>query len=229
MNGIKLQFRRMTLQDIEQVMQVEREVYQFPWTEQIFSDCIRVGYQCWLGLSQQQIIGHAVISVVADESHMLNLSIARAHQRKGYGLQFVHFLVETHRPIDLVIVMLGTNDLKATFGVSAYDIGKATSRLLRCIAGSTSGPDQAAPTVLLVSPVPITETGWLAEMFRGGRAKSLELASYLRGVAGKNGLAFVDAAQLAEIDPVDGIHLSAEAHRSIGLALAEKIRSGEVI
>ena len=139
------------------------------------------------------------------------------------GLTVLPALLETHRPIDLVIVMLGTNDLKATFGVSAYDIGKATSRLLRCIAGSTSGPDQAAPTVLLVSPVPITETGWLAGMFRGGRAKSLELASYLRGVAGKNGLAFVDAAALAGVDPVDGIHLSAEAHKSIGRALAKEV------
>ena len=54
---------------------------------------MRVGYQCWIALSQQEMVGHAVISVVADESHMLNLSIAQAHQRKGYGRQFVHFLV----------------------------------------------------------------------------------------------------------------------------------------
>ena len=145
------------------------------------------------------------------------------------GLTVLPALLETHRPIDLVILMLGTNDLKATFGVSAYDIGKATTRLLRCISGSTSGPGQAAPGVLLVSPVPILETGWLAEMFRGGRIKSQELAGYLKGIAEKEGLSFVDAAEQAEVDPVDGIHLSAEAHRNIGLALAERIRSGEVI
>jgi len=97
MNEPRLCFRRMTLQDLEQVMQVEREVYQFPWTERIFSDCIRVGYHCWLALCQQQVVGHAVISVVADESHMLNLSIARAQQGKGYGRQFVQFLVDEAR------------------------------------------------------------------------------------------------------------------------------------
>ena len=92
-----LWFRRMTPDDLEQVMRVEREVYEFPWTEQIFRDCIRVGYFCWLALHEQTVIGHAVISVVADESHMLNLSIARAHQRKGYGRQFVEFLVNEAR------------------------------------------------------------------------------------------------------------------------------------
>ena len=97
MDDTGLWFRRMTLQDLEQVMLVEREVYQFPWTERIFSDCIRVGYHCWLALLQQQVVGHAVISVVADESHMLNLSIAGAHQGKGYGRQFVHFLVNEAR------------------------------------------------------------------------------------------------------------------------------------
>jgi ribosomal-protein-alanine N-acetyltransferase len=93
MNDAVLWFRRMTLDDLDQVMRVEREVYQFPWTERIFSDCIRVGYYCWLAFHGHTTVGHAVISVVADESHMLNLSIARAHQRKGYGRQFVEFLV----------------------------------------------------------------------------------------------------------------------------------------
>lgn len=93
MSDERLEYRRMTLDDLDQVMRVEREVYQFPWTERIFSDCIRVGYQCWLAALRQQVIGHAVISIVADESHMLNLSIAASHQRKGYGRQFVDFLV----------------------------------------------------------------------------------------------------------------------------------------
>jgi len=97
MNDAVLRFRRMTLDDIEQVMKVENEVYEFPWSEGIFSDCIRVGYYCWIALQQQTVVGHAVISIVADESHMLNLSIARSHQRKGYGRQFIEFLVNEAR------------------------------------------------------------------------------------------------------------------------------------
>jgi ribosomal-protein-alanine N-acetyltransferase len=97
MTDSPLRFRRMTLDDLEQVMKVERDVYEFPWSEQIFSDCIRVGYYCWIGLQQQTVIGHAVISVAGDESHMLNLSISSSHQSKGYGREFVNFLVNEAR------------------------------------------------------------------------------------------------------------------------------------
>jgi len=83
----------MTLADVARVMEIEQEVYQFPWTDRIFSDCIRVGYHCWLALKGNEVIGHAVISVTAGESHMLNLSIAVRHQRKGYGSQFIEFLL----------------------------------------------------------------------------------------------------------------------------------------
>ena len=89
-----LWFRRMTLGDVERVMKVEHQVYEFPWTEKIFSDCIRVGYYCWLALQRQNIVGHAVISVSAGESHMLNLSIAREYQRRGFGKQFIEFLIQ---------------------------------------------------------------------------------------------------------------------------------------
>ena len=53
MSDPELWFRRMSLGDIERVMKVELEVYEFPWTDKIFSDCIRVGYSCWLALQQQ--------------------------------------------------------------------------------------------------------------------------------------------------------------------------------
>ncbi len=101
-----LGFRRMQLEDVEQVMMVEHEVYEFPWTERIFSDCIRVGYQCWLAQQQLSIVGHAVISVTAGESHMLNLSIAKQYQRKGFGRQFIEFLVEEARQKDAQTMLL---------------------------------------------------------------------------------------------------------------------------
>jgi len=106
MSDTRLSFRRMLLSDIDRVMKVEREVYEFPWTERIFSDCIRVGYLCWLALRGQDIVGHAIISVVAGESHMLNLSIAREHQRRGYGRQFIEFLVEEARARDAQTMLL---------------------------------------------------------------------------------------------------------------------------
>jgi len=94
MSDLDLWFRPMTLGDVERVMKVEKEVYEYPWTDRIFSDCIRVGYYCWLALQRQNIVGHAVISVTAGESHMLNLSIATEYQRRGFGRQFIEFLIK---------------------------------------------------------------------------------------------------------------------------------------
>ena len=93
MNAQQTRYRRMTLGDVDRVMLVEREVYRFPWTDRIFRDCIRVGYQCWLALHAHELLGHAVLSVAAGESHILNLSIAERHQGNGHGKRFIGFLL----------------------------------------------------------------------------------------------------------------------------------------
>ena len=115
-----LSFRRMTLADVKQVMTIEREVYEFPWTERIFSDCIRVGYQCWMTSLKQRIVGHAVISVTAGESHILNLSIGREHQRQGFGRQFIEFLVDQARAQDAQTMLLEVRPSN-TAAISCYN------------------------------------------------------------------------------------------------------------
>ncbi len=148
--------------------------------------------------------------------------------------------LNSHRPLDLVIVMLGTNDLKARFGLGPADIAEGCYRIAREIRVSDTGPwgggdgtgeDMpadplgVAPAVLLVCPPPITETGWLAEMFAGGAAKSRVLAPRFRAVAEAEGAAFLDAGAVATVDPRDGIHLDDAAHRAIGRAVAAALRA----
>jgi len=139
------------------------------------------------------------------------------------GLTILPALLESHRPVDLVTIMLGTNDLKQRFSVTPQDIARALERLARLVLASEAGPEGRAPKVMLIAPVPIEETGLLAEMFSGGRAKSLELADRIGAVAAGLGLPFLDTAPLARVDPVDGIHLTPDGHRAIGLAVAARI------
>lgn len=103
---IKLQFSPMTLEDVPRVMETEKSVYPYPWTDGIFRDCIRVGYQCWLAYEDGRLIGHAVASIAANESHLLNLSIAADDQGKGYGKQFVEFLVDIVRQRGALSILL---------------------------------------------------------------------------------------------------------------------------
>jgi ribosomal-protein-alanine N-acetyltransferase len=101
-------------------MKIEREVYEFPWTDSIFRDCIRVGYQCWMALEQQNVVGHAVISVTAGESHILNLSIGKQHQRRGFGRQFIEFLVDEARARDAQTMLLEVRPSN-TAAISCYN------------------------------------------------------------------------------------------------------------
>ncbi len=106
MKNAELSFRRMEMDDIDEVMQVETRVYTYPWTEGIFRDCIRVGYDCWLAVVENSIVAHAVISVAAGESHILNISVSEDHQGRGIGKQFIEYLVDIARTKQASMIML---------------------------------------------------------------------------------------------------------------------------
>jgi len=139
------------------------------------------------------------------------------------GLRALPILLESHRPIDLVIVMLGTNDLKARFSVPVSDIAIGIERLVMEILRSDAGPKSQPPKVLVAAPVPIIETGFLGQMFAGGTAKSHDLPNHLRDLAKRRRVGFVDLGEVAEVDPVDGIHLGAKAQAAIGAAMTEAV------
>ena len=101
-----LSYRPMTLDDVAYVLTVENEVYPYPWTERILQDCIRVGYDCWLSLEKDTIVGHAVVSVAAGESHLLNLSVSSKHQGKGVGKAFINFLIDIVRSKNATVMLL---------------------------------------------------------------------------------------------------------------------------
>lgn len=140
------------------------------------------------------------------------------------GLRILPALLESHRPLDLVIVMLGTNDLKARFSVPASDIAIGLERLVAAIRQSDAGPEGAAPGVLLAAPVPVEEVGFLGDMFAGGAAKSRALPPLLADVAARQNVGFINLAPVAQVDPVDGIHLSAKAQAAIGAAMAGAVQ-----
>lgn len=79
--------RGMVEADLDGVMEVERAAYQFPWSRNIFRDCIRVGYGCRVLLENQHINGYGIVSVAAAEGHILNLCVRP--NRQGQGLSRV--------------------------------------------------------------------------------------------------------------------------------------------
>lgn len=140
------------------------------------------------------------------------------------GLTVLPALLETHRPVDAVLLMLGTNDLKERFSVNAMDIALSLERLVRVIRASAAGPSGAAPGVLVVAPPPIEEVSCLAEMFAGGAAKSRQLGPRIAAMAERNGLPWLDAGAMIKVSPIDGIHYGPEANPVLAEAFAAAIR-----
>lgn len=141
------------------------------------------------------------------------------------GLRALKVLLESHRPIDLVLVMLGTNDTKARFGQSAADIALGVQRLALEIGQSDCGPEGQPPNVMLLAPVRLLETGIFVDIFAGAAEKSAALPKRLKKVAQRLDFGFVDVNDVAQVDPVDGIHLDAANHAKIGAHVAAAVTS----
>lgn len=139
------------------------------------------------------------------------------------GLAFLPPALLTHMPLDLVILMLGTNDLKRRFDLSPQQIAEGAGRLVDAVRASGAGPGEAAPAVLLVCPAPLAGRGLRGDEFAGGAEKSVELAAHYRAVATDRDCAFVDAGEHIRSSDVDGIHLDGTAHRELGHAIADRV------
>jgi lysophospholipase L1-like esterase len=146
---------------------------------------------------------------------------------EGYknGQTYLIPCLESHRPLDLVILMLGTNDLKQRFSLSAYDIAEGVRVLVRIVQSSQAGPDGHAPRVLLLAPPPTATLTDFAEMFEGAERKSQKFSIHYSRVAREMGCAFLDTSTIIVTSPLDGIHLEANEHRKLGQALALKVKA----
>jgi [ribosomal protein S18]-alanine N-acetyltransferase len=101
-----VRFRPMTLADVAGVVAVERASYQFPWSEGVFRDCIRVGYLCRVVESVGEVAGYGIMSYGAGEAHILNVCIRMDLRGAGVGRRLMDFLLERARSAQMEDVFL---------------------------------------------------------------------------------------------------------------------------
>jgi lysophospholipase L1-like esterase len=139
------------------------------------------------------------------------------------GKTYLYACLESHAPIDLVAVMLGTNDLKHRFGLSAWDIAASAGTLVDIIQASTFGVNGTAPCVLLICPPPVARLTLFADMFEGAAEKSRQLAGCYAAIAKDRQCNFLDAGQIVVSSDRDGIHLEADQQQKLGRSVAERV------
>jgi lysophospholipase L1-like esterase len=140
------------------------------------------------------------------------------------GLASLRPCIDSHQPLDLIVIMLGTNDLKRRFDLSASDIAQSAAALAAMTWRFAHGPDGSHAEVLLVAPPAVTTLTEFDQMFEGAREKSRQFSRYYRLAAGWHHLPFFDAGSVIVSSENDGIHFDADEHRKLGEALADEVR-----
>jgi lysophospholipase L1-like esterase len=140
------------------------------------------------------------------------------------GKEYLIPCLATHQPLDLVIIMLGTNDLKKRFSAAAGDIAAGAGILVDIINKSGSGRNLKAPKVLLLVPPPLGKLTDLKEMFEGGQEKSLKFSKHFKAVAEMYVCELFDSSTVIKSSDIDGIHLEKNAHQKLGKAVAKQVK-----
>ncbi|MDL2398604.1 SGNH/GDSL hydrolase family protein [Rhizobium mayense] len=142
------------------------------------------------------------------------------------GVKVLPTILQTHAPLDLVIIMLGTNDMKPVIAGSAFAALQGVSRLIQLVRSHTWGFEYDVPDILIVAPPPISETAnaAFAAHFLGAVKESAKLATLYRDLADELGCGFFDAGTVAVTTPLDGVHLDAENTRALGRGLEPIVR-----
>lgn len=144
------------------------------------------------------------------------------------GSAYLPSAIASHLPLDLVIVLLGTNDTKSYFRRTPYEIAMGMGKLVGQIltGGGGIGTPYPAPKALVVAPPALTEMPhpYFQGMFDGGVEKSRQIARQYRDMADFMKVDFLSAGDFVTTDGCDGIHFTAQNNRDLGMAIADKVK-----
>ena len=146
------------------------------------------------------------------------------------GLSYLPVSLQTHAPLDAVIIDLGTNDLFIP-GVNAHHAGHGALKLAEVVLSSDAGPDGGVPKVLVVVPPPFAQLpAWDANESPDAERESQRMSQAFVNAAvayaewqGMD-VPLLDLREHVSSSPLDGIHLEADDHRAIGIAIAARLR-----
>jgi lysophospholipase L1-like esterase len=138
------------------------------------------------------------------------------------GLLGLEQVMEMHSPLDLVILMLGTNDLQFCHPHNnAWAAAQGVATLVNAIRRAPIEPGMPVATVLIVSPPPVTRpTGAMVNKFGGAEIRGRGMADAYREVSSAMGCLFFDAGSVARTSAIDGVHVDVDQHRALGEAMA---------
>ncbi len=147
------------------------------------------------------------------------------------GLDYLRPCLNSHKPIDIVIMMLGSNDLKDTFHLTASDIAESAGKLVDVIREFTAEKQGFIPEIILVSPPEIGKnirnSPFYGAFYEEAVEESKKFPENYRAVSEEKGCIFFDAAKYIYPSEYDSLHLTPEGHRILAEKLAEVVKGLE--
>jgi lysophospholipase L1-like esterase len=179
----------------------------------------------WTGVLQREL-GDDVYVVEEGLNGRTTMYEEPGREPTRNGLETLPIALETHAPIDVIVVFLGTNDLFLPQRVDARGAARGARALVETAQASEAGPNGQAPRVLVVVPPPFStlRPDWALDGPHGPEESTRFGESYRVALADL-GCDVLDLRGVAEHTPVDGIHFDPDAHRAIGEAIADRLRT----
>jgi lysophospholipase L1-like esterase len=176
----------------------------------------------WPGVMEIALAGrHHSVRVIEDCLNGRRTVWEDPYKPGRNGLEGLAQRIEINSPLNLVMLMLGTNDFQSMHPHTAWHAAQGVATLVTAVRQASIEPGMPVPPILVIAPPPIgVPKGPIAAKFIGAGAKTAGLADAYRGIAGELSCHFFDAGSVTQASAVDGIHLDADQHRLLGEALA---------
>jgi len=113
--GKSLYIRPLKERDIHDVLQIEKQVYSYPWSDTVFKDCLLAGYSNWTYIKDGELIGYAVVSIAAGEAHILNICLSPIFQGQGLGRELLKelFKVAEDKKVSCIFLEVRPSNIAA--------------------------------------------------------------------------------------------------------------------
>lgn len=182
-------------------------------------------HQRWPGVLEAALIDMGLSARVFEDCLNGRRTTTDDPVRKGRnGLLSVSRAIEANSPLDLIVVLLGTNDFQVTPAFNAAEAANGVAQLVQEMRSTPIEPGMIIPPILVIAPPPVHEPkGTMSEKFQGAQERCLALSEAYQAMCSKSNCEFFDAATVIATSTVDGVHIDSAHHAALGRAVANLV------
>ncbi len=178
----------------------------------------------WPGVLQGHLATH--VRIIEEGLNGRTTAFDEPFRSGRDGSEALPSILESHQPLDLLIIALGANDLQPLYNASGYDSARGLEKLIKIAQCSEAGPDSDALKILVVAPTRFNPSCKVVKkLLPGANEKFSALLEEYRRVTEANTCHYFDSNEVMVVSAVDGVHIDASNHKKLGMAVADKVKS----